>query len=428
MAACAPVSLDDGDALPPRPARGDGGATDDPGEGDVHVLTDPEVHVDAEEVPGVPVDDDTDALFAISGVREIALTLDKDSVRDMQRNPREYTDATMAFDGGSWVVGVALKGNSSYQEFDAKPSFKVDVNAYVEGQEIYDEPSFYLQNMIYDPSAMHEQLAYGFFNTVGVAASRSSYARLTVNGADYGLYLLLEKENGPFLERWLGDKTGSVYESGSFNYPCDLDSGNDGNPCSCMEQDRVGSNDSVADLQAFCTAARQRDGWWEGLEPFLDREQFLRAQAAEMVVSHYDNYGWNINNWRIAHNPSDGRWTFTPWSTDLAFGWYPWMGNPHCGTYGKTPDEYQQGHLITQCWRDATCTAALESALSDLLVEWEEADLVSQIDALDALLRPYVETDPRRSYSLADYDREVACMRTFSTDRAASLQGWLDAR
>jgi len=378
----------------------------------------------AEQVPGL--DDASDLIFVQDQVHDLTLHLDDTSWRNLTAHGRTWVQADLVYKDRSWMVGLRLKGNTSYDDLGGKPALKVDVNRYVDGQDFYGMPGFYLQNMRWDPSSMHEFLGYGFFVSVSVPAARAAYAHLTINDQDYGLYLILEKQNGPFMRRWFDDDSGSIYEAGSFNYGCDLDDGPATNPCDCFELDHLGDADSRADLAGLCRTATNLDGgWYAAMDTVLDMNLFVHAMAAEMVVSHYDNYGWNINNYRIAHIPTTGRWVFTPWSVDLAFGWYPWMADPHCGTYGVSPTEYDGGYLVRRCWRDATCTAKLKRALVDQADAFDDADMVSKINAARALISPLVDADTRRIYSTAVFEREVDCMRSFSEGRGDVIRTWV---
>lgn len=436
FAACSPVGVGIGGsdhALPLGDGAGDdgtdgtdGGGTDDGGTDGTGGTTDPG---GTETVPGGGGDDgggDSDEIFVQDAVHEIQIVLGDAAWNALLNQPKTYVEGELSFEDQTWVVGVRLKGNTSFDTLTGKPAFKIDVNQYVAGQKFYGMPSFYLQNAYWDPSSMHEFLGYGFFTDRQVPSARAAYAHVTVNDIDYGLYVFLEKENGPFLERFLDDPSGSVYESGSFNWPCDLASGPAENPCTCFEVDREGEGDEFADLQALCNSSRTPgDEWYATMEEKVDMSLFLRGQASEMVVSHYDNYGWNINNWRIAHDPTSDKWIWTPWSVDLAFGWYPWMTGPHCGTYGVYPTDYQQGYLIKRCWKDATCKAELLIALEETADAWEEADMPARVDAAEALIAPFVESDHKRYYSFADFENEVACMRTFSENRAEVIRAWV---
>ena len=271
---------------------------------------------------------------------------------------------------------------------------------------------------------MHERLAFAWFRSFGVPASRTAYVRLTLNGEDYGYYLAVEKENDEYLDQWWEDDSGSVYEAGSFNWPCDVNYA----PGGCFEEDRVGEGDSREALERLTIAAHAPDTTWvEVIEEVVDLDAFLRAMAADVLVSHYDDYGWNINNYRIYHDPSSDRWYWTPWSTDLAFGWYPWMDGPHCGTYGQTISEYGTGYLLGRCMTIAACNDRWHTALGEAADAFEAFDLPGQIAALHEQTAAQAASDTRRSYGDAALEAEVACMATWAAQRPAQIRAELAA-
>ena len=384
--------------------------------------------VDVEGVDGVTEeapDENGDTLFVTDKIHDIALSLPEASMDALRIDPRSYVPATWTHEGETLQVGVRLKGNTSFTWFDEKPALIVDFDFAVPDQRYRGVPSVYLQNMTWDPSMVHEHLAYWFFRQAQVPASRSAYTRLNIDGTSYGLYLLLEKQNSLFRKQWWDDRSGSVYEAGSFNHPCDLSDGSDSDPCTCYEIDRVGE-DSFTDLQDLCLAARGLDADWQAaVAERVDWDVFLRAQASEMVVGHYDNYGWNINNYRLYHEPTLGKFYWTPWSTDLAFGWYPWMNGAQCGTYANTPDEYNGGHLIKRCWRDADCASELRDAISVQVDLLESVAMVTELDRVAELIRADQSVDPRSRYTDTEALAELSCVRDYVAGRPAALRDWL---
>jgi len=77
-----------------------------------------------------------------------------------------------------------------------------------------------LNNMVQDPSLIHEQLAYMLFRDAGVPAPRSGYARVFVNGELYGLYATIEViDYSEFLGQWYGYVEGNLYVSAGLNAP-----------------------------------------------------------------------------------------------------------------------------------------------------------------------------------------------------------------
>jgi spore coat protein CotH len=391
--------------------------------------TDPDSATPVEQVGSVeedPVDDNGDTVFRGDLIHDYELTIMEPAMQELRLDPRSYVTATFSDGQALYEVGVRLKGNTSYTWFDEKPALIVDFDFSVPEQRYHGVPSFYLQNMTWDPSMIHEHLAYWAFRQAEVPSSRTSYCRLTINQEPYGLYLVLEKQNSLFRKQWWEDRSGSVYEAGSFNHPCDLNDGSTADPCTCYEIDRVGE-DAFEDLQAVCLAARSTAvDWRDQLEAYVDWPVFLRAMATEMVVGHYDNYGWNINNYRLYHEPTKGLWYWTPWSTDLAFGWYPWMNGAHCGTYANTPDEYQGGFLIKRCWSDTDCTDELLATLAEQVDAFEAWNAGEELERLVTMIQDELIDDPRSRYTNEEALSEIECVRTYIAERPANLRDWLD--
>ena len=72
-----------------------------------------------------------------------------------------------------------------------------------------------LNNMVQDPSMVHETLAYASFRAAGVPASRTGYAYVRLNDNDIGVYLDLENLDEIGLKRIFGsfdDETQHLYE------------------------------------------------------------------------------------------------------------------------------------------------------------------------------------------------------------------------
>ena len=404
----------------------DTGTVAAPGETGTDTVTETDT---VEDVPGVteePVDDNADTIFRDDVIHDIALSIPEASMDALRLDPRSYVAATWTHEGETVAVGVRLKGNTSYTWFDEKPALIVDFDFSVPDQRYRGLPSITLQNMTWDPSMVHEHLAYWVFRAAQVPSARSAYTQLTIDGQAYGLYLLLEKQNSLFRKQWWEDRSGSVYEAGSFNHPCDLNDGSSDDPCTCYELDRVGEDD-FTDLQDLCTAARTTGADWVAqVSEHVNWDVFLRAQATEMVVSHYDNYGWNINNYRLYHEPTEGLFYWTPWSTDLAWGWYPWVSSPHCGYYAGYPDQYQGGLLIKRCWGDADCRAELLGVIGEQVDLFESLDVGAELERVLGLIQDDVLSDPRTRYPNTDALAEQECVRQMIAGRAATLRDWLD--
>ena len=83
-----------------------------------------------------------------------------------------------------------------------KAAFKLKLAHTVKGQRFLGLKTLTLNNMVQDPSMVHELLAYEAFRAVGIPAPRTGYAFVRVNGADYGVYLNVETLDDVSLPRW----------------------------------------------------------------------------------------------------------------------------------------------------------------------------------------------------------------------------------
>ena len=155
-------------------------------------------------------------LFDPSSVVEIDLSIPPDSRAALALDPDEYQDGTFSLSaaGGSYGpldVGVRLKGNTSFRPLTGKAAFKISFPHAVPGQRFLGLKHLTLNNMVQDASMMHERLAYELFRAAGIAAPRTGYAYVRVDGDDYGLYLDVETPDELMLRRWFAT-TKHLYE------------------------------------------------------------------------------------------------------------------------------------------------------------------------------------------------------------------------
>lgn len=383
--------------------------------------------VEIEELPELP-DPVESQVFQELGVQEVALHIDAETYASLAASPREYHPAIWDTVDAEFEVAVRVKGNSTFRSLYEKPSLKVKFDEYEPDREYWGLPSVNLHNMTYDPSMIAESLAYHVYREAGWPAPRTGYLRLTINGEYRGLYAYVEQKNSTFMEHWFADPSGSVYEAGSFNWPCDVDDLPDAwSPrCDCYEHDRVGEGDSTDDLRTLCQEATLADdkAWRAAMQTRLDWDAFLGTTAVDMAIAHIDSYGANLNNYHIMYEPTAQVWYWTPWSTDLAFGWYPW-GAGWCGTMSVRPSAFTDGYMTRRCLEDPVCATEQYAALEDTLTLIEDIDLVGHIADLAALVEPHFPEEPYFWYSQLEHDHQVGCIEEFMRTRPEGLRLWM---
>jgi hypothetical protein len=363
-----------------------------------------------------------ETVFDDTTVHEFALEIPEDSWDSLASGgwgggTNEYYPATFTGLGEEIEVGIRLKGSSTYQTIDQKPNFKIKFDEYVKDGELLDADCFDLHNEMYDPSYMKEFLAYKAFREAGLPASRTGWAHLTVNGDDYGLYGIVEKEDGRYLKQWFDDTTGSVYESVS----CDI------NATSCWELDKKGEGDDADDLDALQDAATGSGNWFDSIQTAIDWPVVSRSLALEMSIAHWDGYSGNLNNIRFYHEPTVDRWYYTPWSTDLAFGSNPWHGGwQYCGKYMTNPGDYQSGMMVTKCRGDSDCRDDLDTAFLEMADHLEKLDLVSDIERVAPILAEYADSDPKNNFGEDRVQDEIDCLEDWISNRPGELRDYFE--
>lgn len=381
---------------------------------------------ETESLGDAPVMEPGAALFVDDTVHVLSLVLDTAAWESLLLAPDVYVPATFSDGAAELVVGVRLKGFTSWQPVTGKPNLRVSFDHYVDGQRYDGLEAVDLVSEAEDPAAFSEALAYRIFRAAGLPASRTGFASLTMNGDGYGLYTLVEKKDERLIRHlWPDDADGSLYESSSEHWPCDLDDA--GAPrCDCWEQDEVGGGDTRADLEALCAVAADTPDpdWYPAVRAAVDWEDVSRHMAMEIVLDAHDHYAGYMGNVYLYHRPEAQAWSLLPASMNSAFGSTRFVPGS-CGTSGRVPTDFAGGLLARRCWADPACAADLGDAMAYAVSALEASDALDRVDAWELLLAPHAEADTRRGYSPADFHTHVACVRDWLAARPAALAPYL---
>ncbi len=357
-------------------------------------------------------------LFDPGNVVEINLTAPPESVEALEQatmdDPGDYVDATFSLTtvGGTYGpidVGIRLKGSyGSFRPLSAKSAFKLKFNHSVGSQRFLGLKKLTLNNMVQDPSNVHEVLSYEIFRNAGVAAPRTGYAYVRLNGQDYGLYLNVEALDEVALSRWF-DSTRHLFEGGLGQ---DVDPGEAG----LFEVDE-GSETELGDLEALIDAVNTHDPFSEAVSEVADLEQMTQMWAVERYVGHWDGYSGDRvwpNNYYL-HSDASGRFSMLPWGTDQTLV-------ERSGFDGHAP-----GLMFARCLRDAPCRELYRLGVAKALATAQGLDLDGLAERTAATLAPWQALDPRREYSLGDIEAAVQATRSVLAARPEDATAWLES-
>ncbi len=164
------------------------------------------------------------SLFDKYDVMEVDISMEEALFEEMLSNPtaEEYKACDVTINGETYAnVAIRTKGNTSLSQVAASDSdrysFKIEFDHYDSGQSMEGLDKLVLNNLFCDATYIKEYMAYDIFSFAGVACPYYSFAHITINGEEWGLYLALESMEESFTERVYNTSSGQLYKPESAN-------------------------------------------------------------------------------------------------------------------------------------------------------------------------------------------------------------------
>jgi hypothetical protein len=369
---------------------------------------------------------DADEMYEPGAVVAIDLTLPPASVAALEADPEgDYVEGTFSLaptDGtpggiGAFsapiAVGIRLKGEATFRGLDGKAAFKLKFNQFVKGQKFLGLKKMTLNNMLQDPSMVHEALAYQAFRAAGVPAPRTGYADVRLNGVDYGMHLNLETPDDVALKRIFGDFEAPPQHLYEGSYGADVVPGGAG----LYEVDE-GEEDDRSDLEALtaAVAASSPPSFSERMATVADLDEMTRMWAVERYIGQWDGYSSGMRNNYYLYSDPEGVFRMLPWGTDQTWG-APQLG---FGPPGPV--------LFEGCLADPECAAMYRAAMEGAEAAVTDIEPGAEAQGLAALLAPWqaLEAAPRKPFDAATIAAAVADVGQFAAARPAQLARWLE--
>jgi hypothetical protein len=275
-------------------------------------------------------------LFDNSRVSSVYIDIPSDSLSVIMTDvlSDHYFKARFIYDYGTGRdtlqnVGLRLRGNSS--RFSKKKSFKISFNEYVSGRRYQGVKKINLNGQHNDPTMIREKLFYDSWEKAGMAERRTSFVRLYINLAYYGLYTNLEEYDKDWLQKVYGENSGNLYKC---TWPADLVYHGTGQQTYKDFQSSSSTGGRAYDLQTNEVADDYTDlvdlittlnlpvdqVFASQIAQKINIDGLLIAFALDVATGNWDDYMYNKNNYFLYHRTDNGKFEFISYDTDNTFG------------------------------------------------------------------------------------------------------------
>jgi hypothetical protein len=263
------------------------------------------------------------------------IEVDKTNLAQLNREPRKYVKCTLKVGDDTYNdVAIHLKGAAgSYRNWDDRPALTLNMDKFVNNQNLKGLDKFHLNNSVQDGTLMNEIMCGRLALAANLPACRGTHAMVELNGRKVGMYVLKEGFDKAFLKRHFADPNGNLYDGGflqDVDAPLQLDHG--------KENDRK-------DLKALVAASREPNAEkrFAAFEKLVDIDRFVADAALQVIATDWDGYMRNRNNYRVYFDPKSGKATFFPHGMDQMFqnpgeGIYPGWGGLVARSILDTPE------------------------------------------------------------------------------------------
>ena len=296
-------------------------------------------------------------------VSNINLTLPQQSVDTLNNDPftKVYQAANIRITTADGVIttlnniGVRLKGQASRTNLFGKAPLKLKFDAFVKGQKFMGLTRMTLNSMIQDPSFIREDTAYRIYRAMGLVAPRTTYSWVTLNNADFGLYMNVESIDAQMLKRWLNP----VHVYSSDCYLQDLTY----SQSDCFDTN-YGSTDRTTFNAAVAVSVLNGETWWNEVNKVAHMDQVINLMATDLYTSNWDGYTDVVqNNYYIVFDDT-GKLRIIPWGQDQAF---PMQADAQLDFLGRGPafrnfGNQERSVMLRKCVAYAPCQSQLVRA------------------------------------------------------------------
>jgi hypothetical protein len=341
--------------------------------------------------------------------------------------------AKMTIDGEVFdSVGVRFKGQTSYMgvQNSQKKSFAVDLDFVRAKQDVGGYETLNFNNGYLDHTFIREVL-YLHLGRQHIPSAKGSYIHLTINGADWGLYNNVQGLNGDYLKEWFLSDNGTRWRA-ERTTSSGTPGGGGGFGAGTSSLNWLGADTTLYKPHYTLKTAHKTTPWTDlvntcrvlnttpanlledSLKKYLDIDRTLWFLATEIAFTDDDSYVfkggmdyylyWEPETGRMVPLEYDGN---TCMELPAATDWPPF--------YKQTDTRFAlTNKLFPVPALRQRYLAHLRTILED---SFRPGFTDSIVDAYAKLIRPRIESDPKKLYTTTQFEAGVSELKSFFNAR-----------
>ena len=347
-------------------------------------------------------------------------------------NPDERIPAKLTLNGVDYdSVGVRYKGNSTFclpnDVFNAKVPYNIDMNYFIDGQDLMGYNKMKLANAWMDPTFVKQIVSSNIYRRY-LPTGESNLVKLYSQGNYVGLYVNDESINKQFLKKHFDEKSGPLFKCDNIDRFCDTANAPSAMPPnlyylgldSTLYYDSydIKSDHGWAELVELIRTIRYD---FSSIDSVLNIDRTLWAFAVNQVIQNLDCYNtYYMHNYYL-YQTKDGLFQMIPWDLDNSFsgaimGWDywtpsniyeydPYFTGPQLGGSTQSWDERP---LLYMLLNDPYYRKIYTAHLRTIIEESLDINIISSnVNDLQALAYNAAAQDNNKVFSMSDYSSNV---------------------
>ncbi len=317
-------------------------------------------------------------------------------------------------------VGVRYQESKSFTPGDKRNSLEIELNYINKNQNFQGHSTIILSHSLRDPSMVREVLSFEIARDY-VPAPKANYARVEVNGENYGLFVNIEAVDPVFLDTHFGSSGNALFKVNHF--------AGDNTPPGCKSK-IFGSLEYDSNVSCYLNNFKKlSDHGWDDLmelakmlnqqpdkiESVLNVDRTLWMLAFNNLLVNLSSYSGQHSVNYYLYKDDDGQFNPIIWHLNLTFGSFKNTGQGSDLNLKDLQNMDPLLHLddaskplISNLLKNEFYKKIYLSHVKTILEDFfSNGRYKKQAQILHDLIRTDFSKDPRDDYSLADFDSSL---------------------